>query len=92
MAVTSPASKLLCYSKTWTKAMTGAGQMAGSMVKGWLSKGVLKPTQVDMIIAVSDIAIVILNGIGLSTPPLYQNINQSFDRCWPVYLYKTQLC
>ena len=73
--------------------MTGAGQMAGSMVKGWLSKGVLKPTQVDMIIAVSDIAIVILNGIGLSTPPLlYQNINQSFDRCWPVYLYKTQLC
>ena len=73
-------------------AMTGAGQMAGSMVKGWLSKGVLKPTQVDMIIAVSDIAIVILNGIGLSTPPLYQNINQSFDRCWPVYLYKTQLC
>ena len=51
--------------------MAGAGQMAGSMVKGWLSKGVLKPTQVDMIIAVSDIAIVILNGIGLSTPPLY---------------------
>ena len=73
-------------------AMTGAGQMAGSMVKGWLSKGVLKPTQVDMIIAVSDIAIVILNGIRLSTPPLYQNINQSFERCWPVYLYKTQLC
>ena len=23
---------------------------------------------------------------------LYQNINQSFERCWPVYLYKTQLC
>ena len=72
--------------------MTGAGQMAGSMVKGWLSKGVLKPTQVEMIFAVSDKAIVILNGIGLSTPPLYQNINQSFDRCWPVYLCKTQLC
>ena len=72
--------------------MTGAGQMAGSMVKGWLSKGVLKPTQVEMIFAVSDKAIVILNGIGLSTPPLYQNINQIFDRCWPVYLYKTQLC
>ena len=51
--------------------MTGAGQMAGSMVKGWLSKGVLKPTQVDMFIAVSDIAIVIFIGIGLSTPPLY---------------------
>ena len=66
--------------------------MAGSMVKGWLSKGVLKPTQVDMIIEVSDTAIIILNGIGLSTPRLYQNINQSFDRCWPVYLYKTQLC
>ena len=43
--------------------MTGAGQMAGSMVKGWLSKGVLKPTQVDMIIGVNDIAIIILNGI-----------------------------
>ena len=52
-------------------AMTGAGQMAGSMVKGWLSKGVLKPTQVDVIVAVSDIAIVILNGIWLSTPPLH---------------------
>ena len=52
-------------------AMTGAGQMAGSMVKGWLSKGVLKPTQVDMIIGVNDIAIIILNGIGLSTPTLY---------------------
>ena len=51
--------------------MTGAGQMAGSMVKGWLSKGVLKPTQVDVIVAVSDIAIVILNGIWLSTPPLH---------------------
>ena len=75
MAVTSPASKLSCYSKTWTKAMTGAGQMAGSMVKGWLSKGVLKPTQVDMIIGVNEIAIIILNGIGLSTPTLYQNIN-----------------
>ena len=50
--------------------MTGAGQMAGSMVKGWLSKGVLKPTQVDMIFAVSDIEIIILsNCIALSTPP-----------------------
>ena len=28
--------------------LTGAGQMAGSLVKGWLSKGVLKPSQVIM--------------------------------------------
>ena len=26
--------------------MIGAGQMAGSLVKGWLSRGVLKPSQV----------------------------------------------
>ena len=29
--------------------MAGAGQMAGSLVKGWLSRGVLKPSQVIII-------------------------------------------
>lgn len=35
----------------------GAGQMAGSMVKGWLSKGVLKPTQVLASVPVQDSAL-----------------------------------